>query len=172
MIYADASRDQAGGALASAAVLPASRPPSLMPLRRAPRRPDLASAVRVRVPWPHERSGVSAPCAHHAGCRGCWGGWPSEIREGGREAGRTFAEPSTTASAAREQLTPYPVLKRIDARQTKRQRCRDFLHSQSSWDKFCQPIEKACRSCDLQAFVSIAAWNQARSGLPSLSGRF
>ncbi len=94
---AAASRDQAGGALCSATV-PRPSGSSLMSLRRARRRPDLAKRVET-----------SPLHTHHARRPGAWGEWRSEIKE--EAAGRrTFAELLTPSAWAYKSSRPFGVM--------------------------------------------------------------
>ena len=90
-------RDQADVALSSAAV-PRPTGSSLMPLCRAPRRPDLASGVGVRLLKPNQstqsnqinqyRTDVQPTQTNHICRRGGTGAWRSEIKEEPAALGR------------------------------------------------------------------------------------
>ena len=122
---ATSSRDQAAAALYSATV-PRPSASSLMSLRRARHRPDLASTFsqhsrsrrscpsrqsrpfrhsrpfRQSRPFRHSREGGNPvlPHTHHARCPSAWGEWRSGIKE--EAAGRgTAAEPLTPSAPGR-----------------------------------------------------------------------
>ena len=116
------SRDQVVGALCSATV-PRPSGSSLMSLRRARHRPDLASTLvhsrtpshsrpsRQSRPLRHSREGGNPVLSntHLARCLGAWGEWRSvdlgfcQIKEEAEGRG-TFAEPLTPSAEAYKHL--------------------------------------------------------------------
>ena len=79
---ATSSRDQAAAALYSATV-PRPSASSLMSLRRARHRPDLANTFSQSRPFRHSREGGNPVLSHthHARCPSAWGEWRSGIKE-------------------------------------------------------------------------------------------